>query len=211
MYQNTLARNLLSYNDTWNTRHPVQPNTSAHRQSLQNLFTSMSNSEQKNSMKIFALSEISRLSTTTEECRRKKTSLQIFCKQKHWRMFRLAMMWYLNRENTWKMVWKIAQSFSKRNESDWNDGRAPALNLAIIRPLINNALNKHFAKIKKSTKPRFNNFLTSQKVSSTTYEYPLQLWYSPSPFGTPFLDKYKKTTTSFLQYYFKLQTQEVML
>jgi hypothetical protein len=73
-------------------------------------------------------------------------------------MFRLAIMWYLNRENTWKMVWKIAQSFSKRNESDWNDGRAPALNLAIIRQLINNALNKHSAKIKKSTKPRFNNF-----------------------------------------------------
>jgi hypothetical protein len=46
------------------------------------LFASMSNSEQKNSMKNFALSEISRLSTTTEECRRKKTSLQIFCKTK---------------------------------------------------------------------------------------------------------------------------------
>ena len=126
----------------------------------------MSNSEQKNSMKIFALSEISRLSTTTEKCRRKKTSLQIFCKNKSIEECSDSLSCDIWTEKIpEKMVWKIAQSFSKRNESDWNDGRAPALNLAIIRQLINNALNKHSAKIKKSTKPRFNNFFSLVKKS----------------------------------------------
>ena len=152
------GKNPLSYNDTWNTRHPVQPNTSAHRQAYKICSLQWAILNRKTQRRILLSLKYRDWAQRQKNAEERKPACKFSAKQKHWRMFRLAIMWYLNRENTWKMVWKIAQSFSKRNESDWNDGRAPALNLAIIRQLINNALNKHSAKIKKSTKPRFNNF-----------------------------------------------------